>query len=163
MLTSNIFPFMWALSPVLAIPQQPPFTNTSSLPQHYGLVIFPGFQALDVFGPLDLFNTLNALYNLTNHLSIISTTLEPVSTTPKRTPTMNMSHGDFGEAIVPTNTFERILKQGGAADAKKGDIDVLIIPGGGGTREPMTEEIAFVKAIYPKVNSLMATIGQYQL
>ena len=35
-----------------------------------------------------------------------------------------------------------------------GDIEVLIIPGGGGTRENLTEEIAFLKEVYPKVSSL---------
>jgi hypothetical protein len=34
----------------------------------------------------------------------------------------------------------------------KGDIDVLIVPGGGGTRRNMTEEINFVKQTYPKVS-----------
>jgi hypothetical protein len=33
------------------------------------------------------------------------------------------------------------------------DIEVLLVPGGGGTRQNMTEEIAFVKEIYPKVHS----------
>jgi hypothetical protein len=31
------------------------------------------------------------------------------------------------------------------------DIEVLLVPGGGGTRQNITEEIAFVKEIYPKV------------
>jgi putative intracellular protease/amidase len=61
-----------------------------------------------------------------------------------------MTHNDFGEKIVPTTTISQATtakKMDGSPD----DIDVLIVPGGGGTREPMLEEIEFVKAMYPKV------------
>ena len=63
---------------------------------------------------------------------------------------MNMTHNDFGQKIVPTTTITDALaakKHDGTPD----DIDVLIVPGGGGTREPMLEEIEFVKTVYPKV------------
>ena len=38
----------------------------------------------------------------------------------------------------------------------KFDIEVLIVPGGGGTRQPMTEEIAFVKHMYPKLKYIIS-------
>ncbi|KAF2263363.1 DJ-1/PfpI family protein [Lojkania enalia] len=134
--------------PVLSIPTQPQITNTTRLPTNYAMLVFPGYQALDVFGPLDVLNSLAMVYQLPMHLQVISGTLEPVSTIPKTTPTMNMSHGDFGEKIVPTTTF--------ADHADEGNIDVLIVPGGGGTREPLEEEIAFVKAMYPKVQYIVS-------
>ena len=38
---------------------KPPFLEINgSKPVHYGVLLFPGFQALDVFGPLDVFNSL---------------------------------------------------------------------------------------------------------
>jgi hypothetical protein len=38
---------------------KPPFFEINgSKPVHYGVLLFPGFQALDVFGPLDVFNSL---------------------------------------------------------------------------------------------------------
>ncbi|VDB83409.1 unnamed protein product [Peniophora sp. CBMAI 1063] len=40
-------------------------TTNSTLSVHYGIVIFPAFQALDVFGPLDVFNMLAFNYNIT--------------------------------------------------------------------------------------------------
>ena len=32
---------------------RPPLANTSAIPLNFGMIVFPGFQALDVFGPLD--------------------------------------------------------------------------------------------------------------
>ena len=40
------------------------------------------------------------------------------------------------------------------------DIEVLLVPGGGGTRQNMTEEIAFVKEIYPKVDYSSTSLPQ---
>ena len=98
-------------------------------PKHVAVVLFPGFQLLDITGPLDILNTLSRSTPLT--LSILAATLDPVSTnipvqapyleslTPSTPPKSN-----FGESIVPTHTFETAPK----------DIDTLIIPGGFGSR-----------------------------
>jgi len=139
-----------AITLVLTVPLQPPFSNTTTLPTHYGLLVFPQFQALDVFGPLDVLNTLSMLYgnSTTMYLSIFSKTLEPVSTASKATHV----NGNFGQSIVPTTTFAEHLAVGTSSDPR-GDIEVLIVPGGMGTRQNMTEEVGFVKAVYPKVNS----------
>jgi putative intracellular protease/amidase len=228
MRVSTLMPLL-AAATTMAAPQQPNITNITGLPMHFGLVIFPFHQSLDVFGPMDVFNSLALLFKLPMQVSILAKTLDPMSSSPKGG--MNMSHGDFGEAIMPTITFADYLagsrgdmgdmhKPGGhdmstmevsarkkrqsiherrhegpehedmtehkdktpctksnpavpavpAATApampghdmpampvadSKGDIDVLIIPGGGGTRQPMTEEIAFVKAMYPKVKYIL--------
>lgn len=37
-----------------------------------------------------------------------------------------------------------------------GDIEVLIVPGGGGTRSNVSEEIAFIKEMYPKVKYILS-------
>ena len=139
---------------------------------------------------MDVLNTLSMLYsNTTLHLSILSKTLDPVSTA------MMGMHGEgvFGESVVPTITFGEYLARGasngtndaddddddeedcedgagGHAVAKRnkkrqnetneGEIEVLIVPGGGGTRQNMTEEIAFVKELYPKVSHVSPLILQ---
>lgn len=111
-------------------------------PTRYGYVLFPGFQAIDVFGPLDALNTLSWSHNIT--LSLIAKTTDPVSTVVKD-PAYNRVNSSFGESVVPTHTFETAPP-----------LDVLLVPGGIGTRAPnLDEEIAFIKATYPKLHSLI--------
>jgi transcriptional regulator GlxA family with amidase domain len=180
---SGVAPLLAALPSALASPSQPPFANTTTLPTHFGLLVFPHFQALDVFGPIDVLNSLSMLYknSTTMYLSILSKTMAPVTT--------GMQGTHFEQRIVPTTTFKqylakntseeyntgtgehavarRAMRFGARQDhgsrpvdsvpvADLGDIEVLIIPGGGGTRSNMTEEIAFVKAVYPKVKYIIS-------
>ncbi|KAI5851749.1 class I glutamine amidotransferase-like protein [Morchella snyderi] len=76
--------------------------DVPALPVNFGVLVFPGFQALDVFGPLDTLNMLSTLFR--TNLHIIAETLDPVSTKP-RSPAMNTTGSNFGESIVPTHTF----------------------------------------------------------
>jgi transcriptional regulator GlxA family with amidase domain len=178
---SRVAPLLVALPPALASPSQPPFANTTTLPTHFGLLVFPHFQALDVFGPIDVLNSLSMLYknSTTMYLSILSKTMAPVTT--------GMQGTHFEQRIVPTATFDQYLAKDTAKEshtgtgkhavarramrlgarqdhgpvdsvpaADLGDIEVLIVPGGGGTRSNMTEEIAFVKAMYPKVKYIIS-------
>ncbi|TRM63949.1 class I glutamine amidotransferase-like protein [Schizophyllum amplum] len=94
--------------------------NNSTLPVNFGMVLFPSFQAFDVFGPLDALNVLSMSYPI--NLYLISSTLDPVSTAP-RSAGMNPHNSNFSQALVPTHTFE---------DAPA--LDVLMVPGGLGTR-----------------------------
>jgi hypothetical protein len=194
MRVSAMTPLIAALPSAFAAPSQPAFTNTTELPTHFAMLLLPHFQALDVFGPLDVLNTLSMLYSnqTTMTLTMLSKNMDPVSTTMKGM----HGTGNFGEEVVPTNTFANILgkkkscpvnpsrahgqasvqsygKDGddgwgnGYARRHEGheptppmnhtmpmkDIEVLLVPGGGGTRQNMTEEIAFVKEIYPRVHS----------
>lgn len=192
MRVSTLMPLIAVLPSALAAPQQPPFTNTTELPTHFAMLLLPHFQALDVFGPLDVLNTLSMLYGnqTAMTLTMLSKTLDPVGTTIKGM----HGTGNFGEEVLPTNTFANILGKNMSCRARpsKGhghasthsygdgwgngyarrhdghkpttphssptnhtkptkDIEVLLVPGGGGTRQNMTEEIAFVQEIYPKV------------
>jgi hypothetical protein len=208
MRVSTMMPLIAAIPSVLAAPRQPPFANTTELPTHFAMLLFPHFQALDVFGPLDVLNTLSMLYGnqTAMTLTLLSRTMDPVGTTIKGM----HGEGSFGEDILPTSTFDHALgkkktcpksvvkghgkkpqysygKNGndgwgnGYARRHEGhadesltapaptpsstmpamnhtmpmdkDIEVLLVPGGGGTRQNMTEEIAFVKEMYPKVCS----------
>ncbi|KAJ5895213.1 hypothetical protein N7495_006904 [Penicillium taxi] len=108
-------------------------------PLHIGMALFPGFQALDVFGPLDCLNTLSRTHNLT--LSLISSTLEPVTTRPSIYPNA------IGQSIMPTHTYSAAPR-----------LDVLIVPGGFGTRgsSPIVEEVvSFIREVYPSLKYLI--------
>jgi transcriptional regulator GlxA family with amidase domain len=182
-----VAPLLAAFPFALAKPSQPPFANTTTLPTHFGLLLFPHFQALDVFGPIDVLNNLAMMYrnSTTMYLSILGKTMAPITT--------GMQGTHFEQQIVPTTTFKQYMDDkdqgkstedgdGGAgkhAVARRAmrfgarqdhgskpddsvpaadleDIEVLIVPGGGGTRNNMTEEIAFVKALYPKVKYIIS-------
>jgi hypothetical protein len=168
---SILLPALAAFGSTFARPKQPEFTNTTILPTHFGLVVFPHYQALDIFGPMDLLNTLFMYYQnstIVPKFSVLSKTMDPV--------TSAMMTGGFGQEIMPTTTFSDYLaSREQSADnhmavvkskrqshdgmhlppaTDKGDIDVLIVPGGGGTRRNMTEEINFVKQTYPKVSNI---------
>ena len=103
------------------------------------MVVFPAFQALDVFGPLDALNLLSLRTPI--NLSIIAPTLDPVPT----------KHDDplgsyFSQSIIPTHDFANPPK----------DIDVLMIPGGTGTSNitRFNEVADFVATFRPEVKYL---------
>lgn len=128
---------------MLALSKTKSSTDAKSSPQalRIGLVLFPGFEALDAFGPMDCLNALSSKCHIT--LSILSHTLDPVST---KSPFARQS---VGQSIMPTHTF---------ADAPA--LDVLIVPGGPGTHclgsEPIEAAISFITAAYPHLKYLIA-------
>ena len=102
-------------------------------------------RALDAFGPLDILNTLAQVQGIS--LSIIASTLEPVTTKPPAAAVQLPAGSNFAQSIVPTHTF---------ADPPK-DLDVLIIPGGFGAHTSTPEilaAIAFIKEVFPKLGHL---------
>ncbi|KAJ8117889.1 hypothetical protein OPT61_g1013 [Boeremia exigua] len=103
-------------------------------PKNFGVVLFPGFQLLDVCGPLDALNVLST-FNTIN-LSIIAATRDPVGTHHAG---QDEQGSNFNQRIVPTHTFE---------DAPK-DLEVLIIPGGLGNRvdENMKPVVAYLTSL----------------
>ncbi|KFG85990.1 ThiJ/PfpI family protein [Metarhizium anisopliae] len=114
-----------------------------SPPVKYGILLFPGFQALDAFGPIDILNMLSQTAPV--HFSIIAATLEPVSTKVKPTsPTV-------GQSVVPTHSLDNAPE----------DLEVLLVPGGGGTRQLESTEplVAFLRATYPKLRYLLTVVS----
>ncbi|KAF7554997.1 hypothetical protein G7Z17_g2493 [Cylindrodendrum hubeiense] len=110
-----------------------------SPPTKYGIVVFPGFQALDAFGPLDILNMLSRSPAL--ELSVIAETLSPVSTK------LGSPGGStIGQSVVPTHTFEN----------SPADIEVLIVPGGKGTRdiEGTQTIVDYLRKAYPALKYL---------
>ncbi|KAG4410890.1 hypothetical protein IFR04_015972 [Cadophora malorum] len=121
--------------------------NTSP-PANIGILLFPGFQPLDVIGPLDVFNALSIQRYI--HTFFVSPTSTPVPfgayTLPWFTPTGNFS-SELEGSFIPSYTFDNIPP-----------MDILIIPGGIGTRAPsprLDETIKFVRDVYPKLGYLM--------
>ncbi|OAA73809.1 ThiJ/PfpI family protein [Cordyceps fumosorosea ARSEF 2679] len=92
-------------------------TPPSSPPLKYAVALFNGFQLLDAAGPLDVLAMLSPLVPGIE-VVILAQTLAPVTSRTKRP-------GSVGQEIVPTHTF----------DTAPDDIEVLLIPGGGGTRD----------------------------
>ncbi|KAF2032123.1 DJ-1/PfpI family protein-like protein, partial [Setomelanomma holmii] len=94
-------------------------------PTKIGVVLFPGFQLLDAAGPLDAFHLLSQQHTL--HLIILAATLDPV---PTQVWAQDEQNSKFSPSIVPTHTF---------ADAPA-DLDMILLPGGLGTRGLKGEE-----------------------
>ena len=110
---------------------------SGSLPVKFGVALFPGFQAIDVFGPIDAFNVMSWSHEM--NLSILAETLEPVTTLTKAAKT------PFFETVNPTHTFENAPP-----------IEVLLVPGGLGTYEDtVNSTIEFVRKTYPKLRYLI--------
>ncbi len=104
-------------------------------PKSFGCLLFPGFQALDVFGPLDALNILSLQQDIT--LSLLAKTLDPVSTAVH-------ARSTFSQSVLPTHTF-----------ATAPLLDVLIVPGGLGTRAEVEAEIEFIRTIYPSLKYII--------
>jgi transcriptional regulator GlxA family with amidase domain len=91
-----------------------------------------------MFGSLALNHTLN--------LTIIARTLDPVSTKPQSA-AMNKFNSSFGITLQPTHNF---------TSPSLPNLDLLLIPGGGGTRSPdLDPEIAFIQRIAPHTRTIM--------
>lgn len=114
-------------------------TRGPAKPLSFGVVLFPAFQALDVFGPLDALNILSRSYKM--DLYILAETLDPVSTKPS---TKDLG-SDFAQRVVPTHTF-----------ATAPPLDVLLVPGGLGTRVPgIASAVDFVQRVFPTLRYLI--------
>ncbi|KAL2165039.1 hypothetical protein VTH06DRAFT_335 [Thermothelomyces fergusii] len=120
-------------------------------PTSLGIILFEGYQPLDVWGPLELFSSMSATEDI--ELSIISHKTGLVSSkAPEPQPGENWPSEGLGLRIGPevmaTHTF---------ADAPP--LDILLVPGGVGTRamaERGDRAVAdFVAARYPQLQHLL--------
>ncbi|GLB41557.1 putative protein kinase activity [Lyophyllum shimeji] len=110
------------------------------VPVNFGIVVFPGFQALDAFGPLDALHVLSSLFPM--KLSVLAATLDPVPTNLPDIPSPIGSN--FGQSINPTHTFDTAPP-----------LEVLLIPGGIGAIAPGEAAIDFVAKVYPSLKYLV--------
>ncbi|KAL2810487.1 class I glutamine amidotransferase-like protein [Aspergillus granulosus] len=126
----------------MSVPPLQPHTPTpdQEVSLRIGVLLFPGFQVLDVFGPLDCLNVLSRTHPLT--LSLLSHTLDPVTSKVHSYP------ASIAQSILPTHTF-----------SNPPPLDVLLVPGGLGTRlldsDPITSSIAFIRSVYPSLRYLI--------
>jgi transcriptional regulator GlxA family with amidase domain len=140
------------LSPVGSTPVYSTATNK----MHYAMVLFPGFEALDVFGPLEVLNVLSEQTHL--QLSLLSSSIAPVSTRSPD-PAAHRMGSICSQELVPTGTFDDFIDAMGAdhSPERKSIIDVLLVPGGAGTRFPHTIDpvIEFVQKVFPSVKYII--------
>lgn len=141
----------------------PLFDAKSDKPVHYGILLFPGFQALDVFGPLDVFNSLAMLYNYPMRLTNLAASPGSVPTHHPSTTTLIPANSHplsrFSENLVVDRTLKEQLEiQESVRDGKRSEeaIDVLIVPGGVGVRGDVAQEIDFVKKMYPHLKAVLS-------
>ncbi|KAF5855751.1 hypothetical protein ETB97_008482 [Aspergillus alliaceus] len=115
------------------------FAGATSPPLRIGYLLFPGFQALDVFGPLDALNILSWTHEIVLHL--VASSRWPVSTKPDSYPNA------FEQRVLPTDTFTSVPP-----------LDVLFVPGGLGTRSQnvdIEEAIQFIHDVFPRLKYLV--------
>ncbi|CAG9941023.1 unnamed protein product [Clonostachys rosea f. rosea IK726] len=114
-----------------------------SAPLKFAVALFEGFQALDVFGPLDMLNQVSKTEAI--EFVVLGHTLNPISTLNKvpGVPTPPT----IGQSVVPTHTF----------DDAPDDIEVLLVPGGIGARdlEHSQKVVDFIRGRYPKLKYLL--------
>ncbi|VUC28824.1 unnamed protein product [Clonostachys rosea] len=126
----------------------------ASIPKKYGMVLYEGFQLLDVAGPLDVLNLLSTHIDGIS-LSLIAETLKPQSTSPECFPeNMGMKPFATSQVLIPDHTFETAPQ-----------FDVLIVPGGMGCFDPndagkpnltiLNPVIQFILGQYPKLQYLL--------
>ncbi|KAF2649302.1 class I glutamine amidotransferase-like protein [Lophiostoma macrostomum CBS 122681] len=112
--------------------------------QNYGIVLFRGFDMIDIYGPLEVIQ-FAASYRQIN-VSLISETMNVV-TTERLSSAMNPMNSSVWPTLPPTHTFETAPVP-----------DVLIIPGGPGMRSPdMNRTLKYIAETAPKVK-LVITI-----
>lgn len=112
------------------------------VPINYGMILFPGFQVLDVFGPLSALEMLSRHRRM--NLYMIAATKDPVSSR-YRPETRHPMDSNFSQTVLPTHTY-----------ADSPPLDVLIVPGGPGTRAPeINSTLEFIARRYSSLQYLI--------
>lgn len=142
MRASTLMTLLGSLPAAFSAPEQPPLTKTPALPVHFGLLLFPGFVALDAYSVVDMLNTLSLKYDLPATFDVIAEKKTPVSTIP------SISNSTFGQSIVVTATYDEYI-------TSDKPLDVLIVPGGYNTRSAIPAAAPFIKAVYPRLQYVL--------
>jgi hypothetical protein len=101
------------------------------------------FDMLDVYGPSEILQFIGASYR--TDIVYLAETLDPVTTRPAFA-SMNSLNSSVYPSLTPTHTFETAPK-----------LDVLIIPGGPGWRNPtgLNATMAYIRETAPKVQQVL--------
>jgi transcriptional regulator GlxA family with amidase domain len=107
-------------------------------PLSWGIVIFPGFDHLDVFGPIEYLNMISV--HFPTNFSLIAQSLDPVSTKIPAAVLPAGMHPNIEQLILPSHTFKNAPP-----------LDILIVPGGPGAEVEVngTAVTDFVRERYP--------------
>ncbi|KAF2841292.1 class I glutamine amidotransferase-like protein [Patellaria atrata CBS 101060] len=95
-------------------------------PVRIAVLLFPALTALDIFAPLNSLNLMSIAHPMT--LSLLSTTLDSVPIDRSFLPGSmfeTSASPNFSQRILPTHTLE---------EARSMPFDVVLTPGGSGTR-----------------------------
>lgn len=119
--------------------------NNDTLPSRFGMVLFPGFQNLDVFGPLESLFYMSIRRPL--NLTLIAYTLDPVSSL---IPQQANAGSTYATSVLPTHTFANPPQ----------DLDVLFVPGGLGNRFLSPDHRAallnYLRDVYPSLQHIIS-------
>jgi len=117
--------------------------SNTPVPRTYGIVLFRMFDMLDVYGPSEILQFIGGSYP--TNIVYIAETLEPVTTRPVMA-AMNPLNSSVYPSLTPTHVFETAP-----------DLDVLIIPGGPGWRNPtsLNATMAYIRETAPKVRQVL--------
>jgi transcriptional regulator GlxA family with amidase domain len=100
------------------------------------------FDVLDVFGPVEVLQMVSGSYR--TEIAFIAETMEPVTTRPAMAH-MNPLNNNVWPLLPPTHTFETAP-----------ELDVLIIPGGPGWRNPAwNTTLDYIRQTAPKVKHVL--------
>ncbi|KAH8899502.1 class I glutamine amidotransferase-like protein [Thozetella sp. PMI_491] len=139
----GLFASLASASPGMRLKRQEDGANITSVPLSYGMVLFQGFDMVDIFGPLDVLQLHARAYQL--NLSLLAATMDPVTTEPFSA-AMNPLNSSFWPTLPPTHTFDNAPP-----------LDVLIVPGGPGARNPdLQPQVDFIKRTYPTLQYLIS-------
>lgn len=122
--------------------------STDTKPLNFLIALYPGFQLMDLAGPLDIFNIVSLPpFSQPIRLTFVASTLNPVPTKPVPPEGANYTH-DFksvmgvdsinttcNQYLTPQYTYSHYLKAlqaGSISDSEKPDM--LFLPGGLGSR-----------------------------
>lgn len=118
-----------------------PATATPRL-KNWGVVLFRSFDGQDIFGPLEALQLL--AFERQMNLYFIVENLDPVTSEPVSA-AANSKNSSFWPIILPTHTFSTAP-----------ELDVLLVPGGGGVQAPDVRNITdFIADRYPSLEYLL--------
>ena len=116
--------------------------ESSAVPLNYGILLFRAYTPVDIFAPVDILQMHARAYPL--NLAFIARTMDPVTTEPASA-AMNPLNSSVWYTVPPTHTVDN-----------PPPLDVLIVPGGPGTRSPdLGPEIDFVRRTQPGLKYLL--------
>jgi transcriptional regulator GlxA family with amidase domain len=105
-----------------------------------GMVLFKNFDLIDVFGTLDPLQYL--AYSAPLNLYMLAEEVGPINNDPMEG--KNKHNSTFWPQALATHSFNDTL-----------DLDVLIVPGGGGARAPNPAVTEYIARVFPKVKILI--------